>query len=71
MSYYKNIEEIERDIEILNLKSQIEEEKMKIRFYQMKEEMAPRNLFANLFADASKGIAIFKIVRSLYQRIRR
>lgn len=70
MSYYKSIEEIERDIEILKLKSQIEEEKMKIRFYQMKEDLSPRNLFGNLFADASKGIAIFRVLRSVYKKIR-
>lgn len=71
MSYYKNVEEIERDIEILKLKSQIQEEKLKIQFYQMKEDLTPSNLFRNIFADASRGIAIIKIVHSIYKRLRR
>jgi len=68
MGFYKSIEEIERDIEILKLKSSIQEEKIKLRMYQTKEDLAPQNLFKDLLAQTSIGISIFKIIRQVLKR---
>jgi len=71
MPYYKNIEEIERDIEILKLKNQIEEEKLKLRWFQIKEDLAPKNLFQNFISGASKSISAFQLLNSFLRKRRK
>lgn len=64
MSYYKNIEQIDRDIEILKLKNQIEEEKIKLRFHQVKEDLNPKTIVSDLISNATKSFSILKILTS-------
>lgn len=68
MSYYKNIAEIERDIEILELKNQIEEEKIKLRFYQIKEDLSPKTLARNFILGATKRFSALKILNHFIRK---
>lgn len=64
MSYYESIDDIERDLEILELKSQIEEEKIRLRFKEAKQDLNPKVIAADLIANATKSLSILKIVTS-------
>lgn len=64
MSYYKSTDDIDRDLEILELKSQIEEEKIKLRFREVKEDLNPKIIAADIIANATKSLSILKIVTS-------
>lgn len=68
--YYKNLLEVEKDIQILQLKNEIQEEKIKLKLGQMKQDLSPQNLFQDVFANASKGIMAFKILRNLFKKFR-
>ncbi len=68
MGFYKSIEEIEKDIEILKLKSDIQEEKLKLRMYHAKEDLAPQNLFRELLAQTSIGISVIKLIGRFLRR---
>lgn len=69
-AYYKNLLEVEKDIQILQLKNEIQEEKIKLRLGQMKQDLSPQNLFQDVFANAAKGITVFKILRNLFKKIK-
>lgn len=72
MSYYKNIEEIERDIAILKLKSEIQEEKIKLRFEHLKEELSPSSLIQGLIGgNSAKSLGILGLVLGLLRKRRR
>lgn len=68
--YYNNIEEIERDIEILKLKTEIQEEKIKLRIQHLKADLAPKTLFQDLLLETTKGISALGIIRRLIRKRR-
>ncbi|HLS30245.1 MAG TPA: DUF6327 family protein [Flavobacteriaceae bacterium] len=70
MSYYESIDDIDRDIEMLELKSQIEKEKIKLRFHQVKNEFSPKTIAADLVASATKSFSVLKILTSLVSGVR-
>lgn len=68
MSYYNNVKEIEKDIEILKLKNQIEEEKIKLRFHQMREDLSPKTLTRNFILGATKSFSGLKILNHFIRK---
>lgn len=67
-SKYNSFEDIDRDLQILKLQRQIDEEKLKLSVEQVKQELYPSNLFGGL-APIIQKIAISLIAKKVLQKL--
>ncbi|WP_437396081.1 DUF6327 family protein [Flagellimonas lutimaris] len=61
---YTSFKEIDRDLKILKLQRQIEEEKVKLAFQNTKEELYPSNILGGL-APLLQKVAISLIAKKI------
>lgn len=70
MRYYTSIEQLDTDLEILKLRKEIGEEKIKLNFAQLREETAPKNLFKSAIAELSDKISFDTLLQFINRRRR-
>ena len=65
---YTSFKEIDRDLKILKLQRQIEEEKVKLALQNTKEELYPSNILGGL-APLIQKLAISLIAKKLLKKL--
>jgi len=65
---YTTFEEIDRDLKVLKLQRQIEEEKVKLAVQNTKEELYPTNILGGLMPLFQK-IAISLVAKKLLKKL--
>lgn len=68
MKYYRNLGEVERDIEISKLRADIEQEKLKLRANAVKRSFSRQSLLQNLFMETGKRISFAAVINALRPR---
>ncbi len=68
MRHYKSIEQLDTDLEILKLRKEIGEEKIKLHLSQLREETAPRNLLKSALAELSNKISLDTLLQFIDKR---
>lgn len=65
MKVYNSYEEVDNDLRILRLQSQINKEKIKINYHHIKEDLEPINMVTGLLGSIAKKAFILKSVAKL------
>lgn len=65
MKYYHNYQELEKDLSVAKLKTEIEQEKLKLRWAETKMELSPRKLVSDMVPQAAKGFLTKKLIDKL------
>lgn len=68
---YKSLDEVDGDLKILKLKADIEEEKIKLNFNQIKEELHPKNLLTDLFGQVTRATLFGNLINRLSPKKKR
>jgi len=71
MNYYRNLKDVERDIEISKLKADIEEEKLKLRVAKVKQAFSGRSLVRNAFTNPGSKLSFFSLINAYMKRRKR
>lgn len=66
---YSSFEEIERDMKILQLQREIDEEKLKLAFQSTKEELNPINILGG-FSGIAKKLALSLVTNKILKRFK-
>lgn len=66
MNYYKNLKEVNKDLQVQKLKVDIAEEKINLEINKLKDSLKPQAIGKSLFTEIIKFISIKK----LFDRIR-
>ncbi len=61
MKYYKSIRELDRDLDILKLKTEIEQEKVKLHFGELKQSLSPKTMLSGIVPQVAKGFVLKKV----------
>ena len=62
MRRYSNFEEVNKDLRMLQLQSEINKEELKLHFNETKESLSPGNLIAGMVGTISTGAILFKLL---------
>ena len=65
MKVYKSFSEIDRDLNILKLQSEIEKEQMKLTFSEIKEDFSPISIAGNFIGAIAKKAIMFKTIAGI------
>ncbi|MEC7769970.1 MAG: DUF6327 family protein [Bacteroidota bacterium] len=65
---YTSFNEIDRDLKVLKLQRQIEEEKVKLAIHNTKEELYPTNILSGL-APLIQKVAITLIAKKILKKL--
>nr|WP_297784298.1 DUF6327 family protein [uncultured Allomuricauda sp.] len=65
---YTSFNEIDRDLKVLKLQRQIEEEKVKLAIHNTKEELYPTNILSGL-APLIQKVAITLIAKKIMKKL--
>lgn len=65
MGAYKNYKEIDRDLKILKLQTQIDKEKINLSINNAKQEFSPVNIATNIALSIAKRAVILKSVNKI------
>lgn len=65
MRVYRSIEDIDRDLEIYKLQSQIEKEKINRSFFLFKDSVSPVKLGASLVSTVTKKVLYGKLLTKI------
>lgn len=63
MNYYKNLKELEKDLRVHQLETEIAEEKIKLHLKIIKKELVPRALFSIALGRLSNQVSLRSILR--------
>lgn len=66
---YSSFQEIERDMKILQLQREIDEEKLKLAFQSTKEELNPINILGG-FSGIAKKLALSLVTNKILKRFK-
>jgi|AntDeeMinimDraft_5_1070356.scaffolds.fasta_scaffold00078_30 hypothetical protein len=65
MKVYKNFDEIDQDLEILQLQTHIDREKIKLSVEDMKSEFRPMNIVTGIAGQIARKALVMKSVAKL------
>lgn len=65
MRIYSSFEEIDKDLKILKLQTEIDKEEIKLSLDQTKESLSPKSLIGNAFSSIAQKILAFKAVSKI------
>lgn len=68
MKVYSSFEEIDKDLAILKLKKEIDEEQLKLSANELKASVAPVKLVTNFAGSIAKNAVILKAVSKIFKR---
>ncbi len=66
MKEYSSFKEIDRDLEILKLQTQIDKEEIKLYFNQTKENLSPFSLMGSVIGTIAKKALELKIASKIF-----
>jgi len=66
MKEYSSFKEIDRDLEILKLQTQIDKEEIKLYFNQTKENLSPISLMGSVIGSIAKKALELKIASKIF-----
>ncbi|MAZ26763.1 MAG: hypothetical protein CL868_06755 [Cytophagaceae bacterium] len=65
MKFYRNFEEIDRDLQIKKLQNQIDREQIKLDFNNVKESLSPVSFIANITGAIAERAFVVKAVNTI------
>lgn len=68
MRRYRNLNEIDNDLELVKLKMRLEKEKINLDIAQLKRQTQPQALAKGLISEGVKHISIWRLVKRLIRR---
>ncbi len=71
MQYYENLEDLDMDIKILELKIAIGKEKLQLDLQELNNQLSSRVLFKDILMQGVKRISPQKIIYALRHRKKR
>lgn len=66
MKEYSSFKEIDRDLKILDLQTQIDREQIKLHFNQTKENLSPFSLIGSIFGSIAKKAIELKVASKIF-----
>ena len=66
MKEYSSFKEIDRDLEILKLQTQIDMEEIKLHFNQTKENLSPISLIGSILGSIAKKVLELKVASKIF-----
>lgn len=66
MKEYRSFEEIDRDLKILKLQTQIDKEEIKLTFEQTKESLSPVSFFGSMAGSIIQKALVLKAVAKIF-----
>lgn len=66
MKEYSSFKEIDRDLKILDLQTQIDREQIKLHFNQTKENLSPISLIGSIFGSIAKKAIELKVASKIF-----
>jgi len=66
MKEYSSFKEIDRDLEILKLQTQIDQEEIKLCFNQTKENLSPISLMGSVIGSIAKKALELKLASKIF-----
>lgn len=66
MKEYSSFKEIDRDLEILKLQTQIDREEIKLYYSKTKENLNPISLLGSVFGTIAKKVLELKIASKIF-----
>lgn len=66
MKEYSSFKEIDRDLEILKLQTQIDKEEIKLHFNQTKENLTPFSLMGSVIGSIAKKALELKLASKIF-----
>ncbi len=71
MKVYSNFEEIDLELEILKLESEIEREKLKKSFFYLKQSVSPMQIASSVVGNIAQKAFIGKFLVKIFPFLRR
>lgn len=65
MKVYNSYEEVDNDLRILRLQTQINKEKIKLNYHHIKEDLEPINMVTGIIGTIAKKAFVLKSVAKL------
>ena len=65
MRVYSSFKEIARDLRLLKLQQQIDEEQLKLNLHHVQDSLSPINVVASTIGSIAKKALVLKIVNKL------
>ncbi|MFD1094516.1 DUF6327 family protein [Salegentibacter chungangensis] len=66
MKQYSSFEEIDRDLKILKLQTQIDKEEIKLTFEQTKDSLSPVSMIGSIFGSVLQKALVLKAVAKIF-----
>lgn len=66
MKEYSSFKEIDRDLKILKLQTQIDREQIKLHFNQTRENLSPFSLIGSIFGSIAKKAIELKVASKIF-----
>ncbi|MCF4100637.1 DUF6327 family protein [Gillisia sp. M10.2A] len=66
MKEYTSFEEIDRDLKILRLQTQIDKEEIKLSYNHLKEGLSPVSMISNMLGSIAQKALVLKAVSKIF-----